>query len=470
MKNLLSGVGSILKSPFGVVFVTTLLWHGVVWALDIPFNYFVSIGLFVLDITLAFTLLDRLTYFFSQFVLPIQNPKDRREIYERVQAFESGERGPTLFVKNGRVIRHPGEEDKRGPGVIVLDTSSAVVLRTDTEIKGAVGPGVKFTNKNEYVANDLGVDLRAQWQYIGPQTSDQPFLNPAPFPNPKQKVEEKRRLETVGWTRDGFEVSPTISIKFSIKRPHRNMPTESGVISQYGFDPTAVRNAITREVIELGKLNNKKDRMEWNKLPAHLVVNIWREYIRKFKLEDLFAKENNGLQIIEEMLNSRLKQQIVNTLDDTGRKTGEAADSLEYIQLKLRGIEVMEVRIHNVLYDLSMEEQYIKQWSGEWLKIARKEEELLSEEEKLAEELARITAAKTFARLASKKFTDPTQHPQDEYATLEDLIQPLRETLLLESRTNSDIMEMEIKRLEDISKWLLVNRVDHSQKHWQGGS
>ncbi|HNK64162.1 MAG TPA: hypothetical protein PKL78_07200 [Anaerolineales bacterium] len=467
MRKALSGIGSIFRSPFGVVIIIAAVWHGVVWAFGIPFNYFVSAGIFVLDTMVAITLLDRLTYFFSQFVLPIQNPKYRQEIYSRVQIFESGERGPTLFVKNGRVIEHEGEADKRGPGVIVLDTASAIVTRTDSEIKGAFGPGIKFTEKNEYIANKLGVDLRAQWQFVGPLTTDQPFLNPVPISNPKQFNDlEKRRLETAGQTRDGFEVSPTISIKFSIRRPGRNMPTESGVRSEYGYDATAVRNAVTREVIELGRVDNKKDRMEWNKLPGHLAVNIWREYIRKFKLEDLFSsKGENGLQVIEEMMNKRMKSQTISGLDDTGKKTGEALDSLEFLQLKLRGIEVMEVRIHNVLFDPTMEEQILKQWSGEWMKIAKKEEGLLAEEEKLVETMARKKAARLFANIAAKNFTDPESDPQDIYTTLQNLIEPFN-ALLIENQISNET-ESEIRKVDEIWKWLTVNKVDSAKKSEQ---
>lgn len=458
VRRAISALGPIFISPFGVVIISTLLWVGLVWILKIPLDPVIIGGIFVLDIILAFILPDRLTYFFSQFILPIQTPKDRQEIYSRVQLFESGDRGQTLFVKNGRVIKHKGEEEKKGLGVIVLDTASAVVLRTDTEIVGPVGPGVRFTTKDEYIVNDLGVDLRPQWQYIGPHASAQPFLDPVS--NPKSFNDaERRRQETLGLTRDGFEVSPTISIKYGIRHPQKNMPTESGVTTRYKYDPAAVRNAVTRELIELGKLNSKKDRMDWNKLPAHLAVNVWREYIRKFKLEDLFNTKNNGLQAIEEMLNLRLQKPVVPGLNETGERTNEATDSPEFFQLKMRGIEIMEVRIHNVVYDQTMEEQYLKQWSGEWLKIAKKEEEQLNEEQKLAEKLARIDAAKTFARLASRNFISSNQAPKDEFGTLEDLIQPIREALLLENRTNNE-MELEIKKLEDIAKWLLVNKAD----------
>ncbi|MBV5331111.1 hypothetical protein JZU69_01575, partial [bacterium] len=126
------------------------------------------------------------------------------------------------------------------------------------------------------------VDLRAQWQVIGPLSTDQPSLNPLLISAPKDYNETQSRRQTSGLTRDGFEVSPTISIKFSIKRPAQKVPTDSGVTSYYGFDADAVRNAITRKVVQLGNSENSKVQLEWNQIPEHLVVNIWREYIRKF--------------------------------------------------------------------------------------------------------------------------------------------------------------------------------------------
>ncbi|MBL8061773.1 MAG: hypothetical protein JNK32_02050 [Anaerolineales bacterium] len=465
MRRVFSGVGSFLQTPSGVIFVTNIIWHAVLWGLGVQFSYlYIGIGvtILVLDFFIANTLLDRLVYFFAQFVLPIQNPKDRQEIHSRVSSFESGSRGPILFVKNGRVITHEGETGKRGPGVILLDTASSVVLRTDTEIRGAAGPGIRFTRGNEYIAGS--VDLRTQWQFIGPLTSDQPFLNPVPISNPKQYNElQNRRQQTAGQTRDGFEISPTISIKFSIKRPAQKTATESGVTSQYGFDANAVRNAITREVIELGTFDNKRARMEWNKLPAHLVVNLWREYVRKFKLEDLFKAEGvSGLQTIEDMINKRVKKAEVVALDDTGLPTGESLMSLEFQQLQARGLEITEVRIHNILFDPTIEEQTIKNWSAEWTKIAKREEDQLNEREKLIESAARNEAIKRFARLATQKFDNPIAPPQDVFATLQNLIEPVKETIVLESRANSE-MEAELKKLDEIWKWLLVNKVDSSQ-------
>lgn len=451
-----------MRTPVGVILTTTVVWHGVLWGLKIPFNYFASGAVLIIDIIAASVLLDRLVYFFSQFILPIQNPRDRQEIHARVKVFESGSRGPTLFVKNGRVIEHQGEAGKRGAGVIVLDTASALVLRTDTEIRSTVGPGIKFTKPNEYIAGS--VDLRAQWQFIGPLTSDQPFLNPVPIASPKSYNElQGRRQQTAGLTRDGFEVSPTISIKFSIKRPKEKTSSESGVTSQYGFDPLSVRNAITREVVRLNAADNSKARMEWNKLPAHLVVNLWREYVRKFKLEELFTNGDiSGLQTIEEMINKRVRESHVVALDDTGAPTGEWLESLENKQLQSRGLEVMEVRIHNVLFDPVIEEQMLQQWSAEWMNNAKKEENFLKEREALIETASRDEASKKFARTAAEKFggkiTMPQQNP---FKTLQLLIEPLKDLILKESNANSD-MELELRKLDEIWKWLLDHSADNS--------
>ena len=465
MRNLFSGIGSFLRNPVGVIITTNVVWLVVMWTVDIPTNYTVyliaSAVILGVDIFVAFTLRDQLIHFFSQFVLPIQNPKYRQDIFERVRDFGSGHRGPALFVKNGRVIMHEGEASKRGPGLIVLDTASALVLRTDTEIMDTVGPGIKFTRGNEYIAGS--VDLRSQWHFIGPLATDQPFLNPVPISSPKEYNEtQSRRHQTSGLTRDGFEVSPTISIKFSIKRPAERQSSESGVTSYYGFDAEAVRNAITREVIQLGASKDTKIRMEWNKLPAHLVVNIWREYIRKFKLNDLFtsidvASGASGLQIIEKMINKRVKQANVEALDDTGAHSGEWLESHEFKQLQSRGLEIMEVRIHNILFDPAMEDQIIQQWSAEWLNIAEKEAIHLEEMEALIETAARSEASKSFAKIASRQFGGKTNLLQENpFKTLQLLIQPFREFILNESAAGSD-MEIELKKLDNIWKWLLDN-------------
>lgn len=466
MRKTFGGIGSLLQTPFGIVLATTVVWHVILLVLKIPFNYVVSGVILLLDFITAFYLLDRLIYFFSQFVLPIQNPKDRNEIYSRVRDFSSGNRGPALFIKNGRVIEHEGEREKVGPGVILLDTASAAVLRTDIEFKDTIGPGVKFTKVHtsngkrfsEYVADS--VDLRTQWQFIGPRAGE------SSAPSAGSKKQNSAYQRTVGQTRDGIDISPTISIKFLIKRPAEKTPTESGVTSQYGYNEEAVRNAITHEVVQLGASENKKSRLEWEKFPEHLVVNIWREYIHKFRLEDLFANQGtSGLQIIEEMINKRVTREYLEALDDNGSKTNVLVPSLEYRQLRARGLEIIEVRIHNVFFDQATEDLLCSQWNAEWMKSAKKDEALLNEQEALLKNTALNEAVKQFARIVTKKFETPTAPNDNVYALLQDFIQPLRETILTENQVNRE-MDKELKKLNELWKWLLVNKfiLDNQKK------
>jgi hypothetical protein len=463
LRRIFGGIGAFLQTPVGVIITTNMVWLIVMRVMAIPTNYIVyyivSAVILGLDIFVAYTLRDKLIYFFSQFVLPIQNPKYRQDIFARVRNFETGYRGPALFVKNGRVIEHEGESGKRGAGLIVLDTASALVLRTDTEIRDTVGPGIKFTKGNEYIAGS--VDLRAQWQVIGPLSTDKPSLNPLLISAPKDYDETKSRRQTSGLTRDGFEIYPTISIKFSIKRPTEKQTTESGVTSQYGFDADAVRNAITHKVVQLGASENSNVFMEWNQIPAHLVVNTWREYIRKFKFSDLFNPVDkngaSGLQVIEEVINRRVKQPNIEALDETGARTGEWVESMEFKQLQSRGLEIIDVRIHNILFENGLEDQIIQQWSAEWLTIAKKESAHLTVMESLIETAARNEASRNFARIASRQFGARPITPQENpFKTLQLLIQPLKEFIISESAGGRD-MEMELRKLDEIWKWLLDN-------------
>ncbi len=81
--------------------------------------------------------------------------------------------GPAIFVKNGRKVERVGESDKRGPGVLWVDTASAVVTRTFTTFKQVLGPGVHFIEANEKIASIIS--LHTQTQGIGPARDDDPF-------------------------------------------------------------------------------------------------------------------------------------------------------------------------------------------------------------------------------------------------------------------------------------------------------
>jgi hypothetical protein len=94
------------------------------------------------------------------------------------------------------------------------------------------------------------------------------------------------------------------------------------------------------------------------------------------------------------------------------------------------------------------------------MKIAKQEENYLKEKEALIETAARDEGSKSFATIASKQFSGkPTVPQQNPFKTLQLLIHPLKEFILSESSANS-AMEKELRKLDDIWKWLLDNSSD----------
>jgi len=68
--------------------------------------------------------------FFAQFVLPVSKVQDRIKVVERLVTYLLGGHGPAIFIENGFVRANDGENKRKGPGVIWLDSASTAVLRT----------------------------------------------------------------------------------------------------------------------------------------------------------------------------------------------------------------------------------------------------------------------------------------------------------------------------------------------------
>ena len=83
-------------------------------------------------------------FFFAQFILPVKVLQKRWLAFRRLWDYLIGQHGAAIFIENGEVRKHAGEMDKDQPGIALLDSASAAVLRTDVEYTRAVGPGVVF--------------------------------------------------------------------------------------------------------------------------------------------------------------------------------------------------------------------------------------------------------------------------------------------------------------------------------------
>jgi len=223
--------------------------------------------------------------FFAQFVLPVRTFRERKNIFDRLIAYLSGRHGPAIFIENGRVRESHGERKKKGAGVLWLDSASAAVTRNATSFKQTLGPGVHFTEDGEYIAG--GVDLHLQNLSIGPLEGENPFeAQKDDQSDNNYNMIQNRRLQVSAWTRDGIEVVPNISVTFKIDASPAKDEEEG---SRFGFDPEAVRKAITGEGINPNAQDDAHRRhVAWNQLPALIAADLWREYLSKFTWAELF--------------------------------------------------------------------------------------------------------------------------------------------------------------------------------------
>ena len=252
-------------------------------------NNFEPITIFV-DIALLIFLLLIWLAFFAQFVLPVRTFEERQKIFDRLLGYLGGSRGPALFIKNGKIIDRPGESEREGPGVLWLDSASAAVTHINTAFKNTIGPGVNFTDKGEKIVQANVVDLHVQTQRIGPWEREDPFALQGGESKDEYEEIQKRRMMTSAWTRDGIEVVPNISVTFKIDAD----PIQGDLPgSHFGFKEESVTRAIINQAINPNaKPNTLAHNVAWNELPAYIAADLWREFMSKFRLGQLFKVES----------------------------------------------------------------------------------------------------------------------------------------------------------------------------------
>jgi hypothetical protein len=64
----------------------------------------------------------------AMFVLPVANLSEWSAAFIRLLYYMTGRHGPAIHVKDGKIIKHTGEEKERGYGVVLVDANSAVIL------------------------------------------------------------------------------------------------------------------------------------------------------------------------------------------------------------------------------------------------------------------------------------------------------------------------------------------------------
>ncbi len=322
--------------------------------------------------------------FFAQFVLPVQSVSDRIKIVYRLLIYLFGGHGPAFFIRGGQLIMREGEERKKGPGVVWLDTASAALTRNATSIKKVIGPGVHFLEPGEYFAGII--DLHIQSNAIGPKSIDRPFEEKHENQSNEEYIQiQDHRKSVSALTRDGIEIVPNISITF---RVDTGFPEGNQSGSRFGYrtgntindkanekvDQDAIRKAILGEGINPNvPADSPRHRVAWNQLPIQLAVDVWREYAAKFVLDDFICfpksrhQEKTAIHVINEIVKARLTQPEVIDLDDFGVYNDRKVVSEEFKLLQSRGLKVLSVGIHNFRFHPVVENTILLQWRTSWL-------------------------------------------------------------------------------------------------------
>jgi len=427
----------ILGAALLGIFIYYTIWGGGFWA---------NVLGFALDLILLALLYQACVFFYAQFILPTRSLEERQKIASRLKLHAAGGHGPAIFVRNGRKVERTGESDKIGPGLLWVDTASAVVTRTYATFKQVLGPGVHFIEATEKIGSIIS--LHTQSQTLGPTGPDAPFqkLKEDATEDERRQHEEMlaRCMSVRAMTRDGIEIIPTINVTFKIDAKPAG-PGESG--SRFGFNAEAVERAARSEGINPNSITEEKRRVAWNQLPGLMAVELWREYLSKFTLNELFEPNlkplpevrqpeipratvavpqtplilrrgfaarvlrnfNNNweqklnilipseeppvqeelpaappagmprgqqphwtaLQVINQMMKTRLSQAIVLKLDDCGRLTDGQQVSDEYKKLTERGIAVLGASVTAIYLDPVVEAQLLASWTTTWLSNAR---------------------------------------------------------------------------------------------------
>ncbi len=386
------------------------------------------------------------TAFFAQFLLPLEQVEDRWQMVKRVLLHALGWAGPVLWVQDGQILSVADELLCQGPGLVVTDLASAVVLRDDANFTRVVPPGrVSFLRTWEAVADVL--DLRDLTRIVGPKDGEDPFA-------PRQKDEEdqayrqrqERYRETRGVTRDGIEAVPRIWLLFHLKDEDplaaEDTPEATGgwgTLDRCLNDRRAMlRNPARRRFPRFRTIyhgtaeaafwavasrpidvffkphrpaeahSDQHVRLPWDWIPAAMAADLWRDYVSRFAFDELFEplehhEGRTGLEVIQHLIEDRLTKPVYQDVDEQGLP-GEHRQSLEYHELDRRGLRVKKVVIIGIAFPPEVERDLAQLRVNTWMQGAQVEREMVERERALAQESGEAQALAHLCGYCTKDF------------------------------------------------------------------
>ncbi len=283
----------------------------------------------------------------AQFVLPVEKPTDRVAVIRRLLGHALGERGPVMFIHEGEAIEAHGESERVGPGVFLVDQASAVVFRTDTAFTRAAGPGVIFTQPGERLAEAL--DLRRHERHIASE----------PQPAENEIRAENVPAQSRAITRDGIPISAEIVVEFMLDPGHEAEPREGRNPEKPPFE--FHRASVERAVY--GHVFSEFEDVPWTELPVRVVIDLWREEVKRWSLSDLLEDHEGHAPIerIRATILTKLKPSDPAEDDESALQTSREASIIQS-----RGIRILGLHIHNLRVPAEIQAERQLQWRERW--------------------------------------------------------------------------------------------------------
>lgn len=417
------------------------------------------------------------------FLLPLHSLRDRSRLLDRILSAVLSGFTPARFVENGSIKDLKPGEHVHGPGVVLLDAASAAVIKThhkklqpgktkhgtgwplqevlqdflgkrpsSQEGLEVIGQGLVITNKEQYI--DWTISLERKNLVIGPKRGEDPFsLQGEAEGRADYRARQSRRRATVGLTRDGIEIVPTLRFVYSFTG-QVDPRMEAGDSNAYGYVPQRVLQAYRGEHPPAESFRTSGNvPLPVEELLEKMAVALWREALKRVELDDLFnlpalespltpgASPTSLEMILQEMRNHFTRSE-VRQVDEARQDGGHKLPSRIYWTLQRRGVTVHEISCEAVQIPEDEAYHLMRRWREAWLDRASSEKlnlDYLSEQQALVE----------FARSAIQFLKDQV----GQAALPPQLVESLR--LMLEgSQEACPPGSLERTRVEDILLWL----------------
>ncbi|HWQ47325.1 MAG TPA: hypothetical protein VN376_10675 [Longilinea sp.] len=351
-------------------------------------------------------------FVYSQFIIPTNKLQNRVLIFLYSFLHMVGFHGVPQRIENGRLYPENINPNKKGPFILLVDTASAGLVEDNSNHTHPVGPGVHFMGINTHVG--ATAVLSPQMRTLGPLLDEDPFapFNPQTEPESDYEQRQTRRRETNGRTRDGIELSPTLTINFAIdprvprqvKRPlkiGRNAVVGPG-LTEYGYCPESVTAALVDRSSKHPAPGRQPHSTEWQWIPGRLTIDLWREYIGRFTFTQLFPDQpaTDGLiQTILGYMRARLQSPHFLAMDPLGRldPTSRAIPSREYALLQSYGLRVNWISLDYLHLPSDAEKLLFQKWQAAWPQQTEQIRASIEREYSIAAEQGHNDALRSFA-------------------------------------------------------------------------